>query len=303
MNRIENSGMQSMHLIDTPNFPFVVYRIRNRYNNRSYIGSSRNVKARWAAHRRSIDSGTGLSAQMRVDMETYGYELEDFAFEIFRRFQSEDSMLRFEQALQKLRWGTFQNYNTAPEVRDDWVSQLWLAWHLHSVDMRQYLSWQAPASDLDIPRAEARHVAQGRVPCVREWVIEPLTESRTKESIEERFRHAHVPAPTSDTIAALWRSPELYRREYFITIDHVQRPLFLPINPHQYSTCSLVEYEQACTRLANRLKEQRATETWQIERLQRRLKHFRSIVRELRKGAPCSSPSARTQARRGAPQT
>ena len=131
----------------------VVYRITNRVNGRFYVGSTVSLARRWQDHRASIEGG-GMTLALRRDIERHGFGLADFEFRVLRRFSHAQSMRQFEQALLRLHWGTFSNYNAAAEVWPGAVRTLFVAWNPGELEQRVYLSLQALARDLTLARLD-----------------------------------------------------------------------------------------------------------------------------------------------------
>ena len=71
-----------------------VYKITNTITGDFYIGSSKNVKERWAAHKRQSTWKKCPNNPMYIDMQKYG--LEKFAFEILEEVE-EGSLKEKEQ--------------------------------------------------------------------------------------------------------------------------------------------------------------------------------------------------------------
>lgn len=71
-----------------------VYAIVNRVNGKQYVGSSRNVKARWATHRRELTRRTHRNEHLTRAWHLYGCESFDF---ILLHQVPEDELLPVEQ--------------------------------------------------------------------------------------------------------------------------------------------------------------------------------------------------------------
>ena len=71
-----------------------VYKITNTVTNDSYIGSSKNVKSRWADHKKPSVWKNYPNNQMYQDMKKYG--VDKFVFEILAEVEA-DSLKEMEQ--------------------------------------------------------------------------------------------------------------------------------------------------------------------------------------------------------------
>ena len=65
-----------------------IYKITNTITNDFYIGSSKNVKQRWAEHKCKSTWNEHPNNQMYLDMQKYG--LDNFAFEILEEVEPEE---------------------------------------------------------------------------------------------------------------------------------------------------------------------------------------------------------------------
>ena len=65
-----------------------IYRITNTITGDSYIGSSKNVKSRWAVHKCQSTWNKCPNNPMYLDMQKYG--LDNFAFEILEEVEPEE---------------------------------------------------------------------------------------------------------------------------------------------------------------------------------------------------------------------
>ena len=85
-----------------------IYKITNTVTNDFYIGSSNNVKLRWASHKRKSVWKNNPNNQMYIDMQKYG--LDKFVFEILE--EVEESFLKeTEQKFIETLNPTYNNYN------------------------------------------------------------------------------------------------------------------------------------------------------------------------------------------------
>lgn len=75
-----------------------VYQIRNIINNKRYIGSAVNFRARWNAHRRCLRKGIRPNTYLQRAWNKYGEE--NFVFEILEKcVRGELSMYEFRKPL------------------------------------------------------------------------------------------------------------------------------------------------------------------------------------------------------------
>lgn len=49
-----------------------IYKITNKYNHKNYIGKSKNIMQRWAAHERALMNHNHHSLKLQSDYDTYG---------------------------------------------------------------------------------------------------------------------------------------------------------------------------------------------------------------------------------------
>lgn len=85
-----------------------VYKITNTITGDFYIGSSKNVKRRWASHKNSYTWKNNPNNPMYLDMKKYG--LEKFAFEILEEVEI-DKLKEVEQKLIEILKPIYNNYN------------------------------------------------------------------------------------------------------------------------------------------------------------------------------------------------
>jgi group I intron endonuclease len=74
---------------------FYVYQIKNKVNNKVYIGSTSNVNKRWDTHLRRLDNNKHHSHYLQNAWNKYGKNC--FIFEILETLQSKKEMLDCEQ--------------------------------------------------------------------------------------------------------------------------------------------------------------------------------------------------------------
>ena len=58
-----------------------IYKITNKYNNRSYVGKSKDIMQRWATHERALLKGAHHSTKLQEDFNLYG-GIEAFDFSV-----------------------------------------------------------------------------------------------------------------------------------------------------------------------------------------------------------------------------
>lgn len=78
-----------------------VYKITNTITNDFYIGSSKNVKQRWADHKRPSMSKKHPNNQLYKDMQKFG--LNNFVFEILAEVEPEELKEVEQQFIEKLK--------------------------------------------------------------------------------------------------------------------------------------------------------------------------------------------------------
>ena len=85
-----------------------VYKITNTITGDFYIGSSKNVKQRWASHKRQSVWKKYSNNPMYLDMQKYG--TDKFDFEILAEIE-EDSLKEIEQQFIEMLKPTYNNIN------------------------------------------------------------------------------------------------------------------------------------------------------------------------------------------------
>ena len=85
-----------------------VYKITNTITNEFYIGSSNNVKIRWANHKCPSSWKNNPNKQLYQDMEKYG--VDKFVFEILEEVEIE-KLKEVEQRFIESLKPTYNNYN------------------------------------------------------------------------------------------------------------------------------------------------------------------------------------------------
>lgn len=72
-----------------------VYQIRNKLNNKVYIGSSKDIGTRWSEHKRDLRMGEHRNSHLQNAYNKYGPE--NFIFEVLELLDSEDEQYEREQ--------------------------------------------------------------------------------------------------------------------------------------------------------------------------------------------------------------
>ena len=85
-----------------------VYKITNTITGDCYIGSSKNVKQRWAAHKCKSVWNRFPNSQLYQDMQKYG--VDKFEFEILAEIESEQLKEAEQKFIEKLK-PVYNNYN------------------------------------------------------------------------------------------------------------------------------------------------------------------------------------------------
>jgi group I intron endonuclease len=74
---------------------FVVYQIKNKIDNKIYVGSTNNISKRWHTHRKKLSINKHHSPYLQNAWNKYGEEC--FLFEIIQSFSTKKDMLLSEQ--------------------------------------------------------------------------------------------------------------------------------------------------------------------------------------------------------------
>ena len=85
-----------------------VYRITNTITGDFYIGSSKNIKSRWACHKCQSTWKKCPNNPMYLDMHQYG--VDKFSFQILEEVESEQLKEKEQKFIEKLK-PTYNNYN------------------------------------------------------------------------------------------------------------------------------------------------------------------------------------------------
>ena len=230
---------------------YCVYRIENVVNHRFYVGSTSDPHRRWRQHQTAI-AENGLSVQLRTDCERYGYGLEHFSFKVLRKFRDRPSMLWFEQALIRLHWGTYANYNTAVEVIPGNIRKIWITWNAKNQEIRRYLSWQAAARDMGIKFSSARKAAS--LPTlVNDWLVCRVNDGTAVTDLQQGFLSLGLSGTDVPDVMGFDGDGSFWRRDP--DWGEVTSSMNLPINDHQmYPEHLGWEYRLAATRARAQVK-------------------------------------------------
>ena len=87
-----------------------IYKITNTITCDFYIGSSKNVKQRWAVHKRKSTWKRYSNSPLYLDMRKYG--IENFDFQILAEVE-EGKLKETEQKFIELLNPTYNNYNAS----------------------------------------------------------------------------------------------------------------------------------------------------------------------------------------------
>lgn len=87
-----------------------VYKITNTITGDFYVGSSKNVKLRWAAHKFKSSWKRFPNNPMYLDMQKYG--IDKFVFEIIEEVEAEQLKETEQEFIEKLN-PTYNNYNAS----------------------------------------------------------------------------------------------------------------------------------------------------------------------------------------------
>ena len=175
---------------------YIVYRMKNKVNGRVYFGSTANFGERKRAHIRAIEKkNLSLGGQYVRDAIIYGHKSSDFVFSILDKFSNKEEMLRREQKLLNMYWGTRNCYNLWHEVAEGLSPPLLFVWDMRTLEVRNYLSCHAIRKDLGFSKKEIYDVLVGKRDCVNGWVIEYWEAKRTKNEVSEMYKRNSIPEP------------------------------------------------------------------------------------------------------------
>ena len=78
-----------------------IYKITNTVTGDCYIGSSKDVKLRWANHKWPSRWNKHPNIQMYLDMQKYG--VDKFAFQVIEEVEPEELKVAEQQFIEKLK--------------------------------------------------------------------------------------------------------------------------------------------------------------------------------------------------------
>ena len=224
---------------------FVVYRIKNTVNGRVYFGSSSDFNRRKLMHLKNMrGEGQGLPNYLR-DIRRLGHTPEDFSFRILARFDNQMDMLNCEQMFLNMYWGTTSCYNSAHEVRNNWVKRTLVVWNMKTLETRQYLSCHAVRKDLGIRKESIRKNIDREILHCDFWVIEPWSRRRTVADVINDYKDCGVELPeyalkpkrkgSITPIPGVCSIAELvYRKSYIAVTAFETRKRLLPNHEAQF---------------------------------------------------------------------
>lgn len=223
---------------------FVVYRITNARNGRFYVGSSIKFLNRRAQHLRSLADGSCPTYLIRRDVERNSFQPEDFSIEVMRKLRTRERMLCWEQRFLQLHWGTRNCYNAAFEVEVGRVRRTFVAWNMQSLEVRQYLSWQAAARDLSVTKLAAKRAIATDMPCQDGWMVELFSKRRTITEVRALYERIGLELPLIGKsqgsrhalLSGAWNSLSdiVYRKRAYANIQTPPyKRLVLGFNAHQ----------------------------------------------------------------------
>ncbi len=93
-----------------------IYKIVNKINNKTYIGSAINLRHRWTDHRKHLRSGTHHSSHLQSAWNKYGEE--NFVFKIIRVIHHKEMLIPNEQIHMDLceSYKRENGYNMCPKA-------------------------------------------------------------------------------------------------------------------------------------------------------------------------------------------
>lgn len=97
-----------------------IYKITNKVNNKSYIGSSNNIKRRWKQHINLLNKGEHHSIKLQRAWNKYGQD--NFKFEILEECDVE-KLLYLEQFYIDKYKAYFEGYNSKEKTRDIYTEE------------------------------------------------------------------------------------------------------------------------------------------------------------------------------------
>lgn len=169
----------------------VVYRIRNKVNGRFYIGSSSDFNTRKKAHEAQINQGVHASYLLENDLSLRG--LQDFEFKVLRQFETREGMLKLEQALINMYWGTKVSYNVNPEVYKGAINDVIIAWNMNTSEILTYLSTHAVKVDLGISKSISSRLLAKNLIEHDAWVLDLASKVRDSSEVISWYEMTGLP--------------------------------------------------------------------------------------------------------------
>lgn len=74
-----------------------IYKITNKINNNSYIGSSKNIEKRWNKHIRNSNNPNSKEYEYPIYRAIRKYKINNFSFEIIEALQTDDQSILLER--------------------------------------------------------------------------------------------------------------------------------------------------------------------------------------------------------------
>lgn len=161
-------------------------------------------------------------------------------------------MLWFEQALIRLHWGTYANYNTAVEVIPGNIRRIWITWNARNLEARKYLSWQAAARDLGINISSAKK-ASSLATLVDDWLVCCVHDGTAVTDLQHGFFSLGLNGTDVPSVIGIDEDGSFLRRDP--GWGAVTGSMNLPINYHQmYPEHLGWEYQLAASRARTQAK-------------------------------------------------
>lgn len=107
---------KKQHIIQVPDVSKIgVYAIRNKANNKYYIGSSSNIKCRMKTHRSNLEKLYGSNTKMDEDLKSKD-DIKNFEFlvlEVFDDYKITETELREREAFYIKKYNAYDGYNVS----------------------------------------------------------------------------------------------------------------------------------------------------------------------------------------------
>lgn len=87
-----------------------IYKIRNKLNNKTYIGESMNVERRWEEHRNDLNSGVHHSWKLQEDWNNHGED--NFEFSFIKKYNSYRDVITMKSFLIILEYKYIEKYDS-----------------------------------------------------------------------------------------------------------------------------------------------------------------------------------------------